>query len=128
MAEGWTRRLMGDLVEAYSAGIVAKSVDPRAIIVMAEAGVDISDQRSKDVQELLDVEFDYVITLCGHARETCPIFPRKTTMLHRGFDDPPALAARAHNEDEALQHYRRIRDEIRAFAHEIQAILKQIDE
>jgi len=76
MAEGWTRHLKGDNIEVYSAGILAKGVDRRAIAVMEEEGVDISDQRSTNVQELLDIEFDYVITLCGHARETCPIFPR----------------------------------------------------
>jgi len=123
MAEGWTRRLKGDLVEVYSAGIVAKGVARRAIAVMSEAGVDISGQQSTSVQELLDIEFDYVITLCGHARETCPVFPRRTTMLHRGFEDPPALAEGASSEEEALGHYRRIRDEIRGFVEELPSIL-----
>jgi len=123
MAEGWTRHLKGDNIEVYSAGILAKGVDRRAIAVMEEEGVDISDQRSTNVQELLDIEFDYVITLCGHARETCPIFPRRTMMIHRGFEDPPVLAADSSDEEESLGHYRRIRDEIRKFVEELPGIL-----
>jgi arsenate reductase len=81
---------------------------------MAEAGIDISHQRSKDVEEFLDSTFDYVVTLCGGAMETCPVFPGKTTRLHVGFDDPPEFARDARTEEEALSHYRRVRDEIRA--------------
>jgi arsenate reductase (thioredoxin) len=83
--------------------------------VMAEAGVDISGFRSKTVDELPEQEFDYVITLCGHAQETCPFFPAKTRRLHVGFDDPPKLAETAQSEEEALGHYRRVRDEIRDY-------------
>jgi len=115
MAEGWARQLKGDLIEPYSAGIEARGLDPRAVKVMAEAGVDISGQRSKPVQEVMGIDFDYVITVCGHARESCPIFPGKAKIAHHGFDDPPQLAVGARTEEEALAHYRRVRDEIRAY-------------
>jgi arsenate reductase len=115
MAEGWARHLKADIVEPYSAGTEPHGIDPRAIAVMAEAGVDISHQRSKDVLELMDIPFDYVVTLCGGAAETCPVFPGKVGRLHQGFDDPPSLARAAATEDEALAIYRRVRDEIRAF-------------
>jgi arsenate reductase len=115
MAEAWTKHLKGDQFEAYSAGVKPKDIDPRAIKAMAEAGLDISGQKSKDVDALGSTEFDYVITLCDNARESCPYFPAKTKLIHRGFDDPPKLAENARNEEEALAHYRRVRDEIRAF-------------
>ena len=115
MAEGWARRLEAGQIEAWSAGIEIHGINPSAVKVMAEAGVDISDQRSKHLSELADVDFDYVITLCDHARDTCPIFPGKAKMVHVGFDDPPRLAEGAANEEEALNCYRRVRDEIREF-------------
>lgn len=115
MAEGWARSLLGDSVEPYSAGVVAASLDPRAVKVMAEAGVDISGQRSKTIEQLGDTAFDVVVTLCDRARESCPIFPGKVKSIHRSFDDPPALAEGARSEEEALVHYRRVCDEIRAF-------------
>lgn len=82
---------------------------------MNEAGVDISAYRSKTVQEVMHIKFDDVVTLCGHAQETCPIFPAKAKVIHRGFDDPPRLAESARNEEEAMEDYRRVRDEVRAF-------------
>jgi arsenate reductase len=115
MAEGWARALKADVIEPYSAGIETHGLDPRAVAVMAEAGVDISSHRSKRVGELRGVEFDCVVTVCGHAHETCPLFPGKTRVVHAGFDDPPRLAANAKTEKEALEVYRRVRDEIRAF-------------
>ncbi len=115
MAEGWARHLKGELIEAYSAGIEARGVDPRAVRAMAEAGVDISRQRSKLLDEVKGITFDYVVTVCDHAHEHCPIFPGNTAVVHVGFDDPPRLAAGAGAEEEALAHYRRVRDEIRAF-------------
>jgi len=116
MAEGWARALKGDVIEAYSAGIEMHGLNPRAVKVMAEAGVDISHQRSKKVEELGAVDFDNVVTVCGHANETCPMWLKgKATVVHVGFDDPPALARGAKSEEEALSHYRRVRDEIRAF-------------
>ena len=115
MAEGWARELKGDVIEAYSASIETHGLNPLAVKVMAEAGVDISGHRSKNVAELMDVPFDYVVTVCGHANETCPMFPGKAKVVHMGFDDPPALATEAKTEQEALDCYRRVRDEIRAF-------------
>jgi arsenate reductase len=115
MAEGWARALKGDVVEAYSAGIETHGLNLRAVRVMAEAGVDISTHRSKNIAELKDVDFDLVITLCGDANERCPRFPGKTKVIHAGFGDPPKLAADAKTEEEALSHYRRVRDEIKEF-------------
>lgn len=116
MAEGWAKALKGEVLEPYSAGLEVHGLNPDAIKVMAEAGVDIRGQRSKNVSELMDVPFDAVITVCGHAHETCPAWlGKKTTLLHVGFDDPPKLAKTARTREEALGHYRRVRDEIRAF-------------
>lgn len=115
MAEGWARALKGDLIEAYSAGIETHGLNPHAVQVMAEAGVDISGHRSTHVDEYRDIEFDYVVTVCGHADENCPVFSAKTQVIHVGFDDPPRLAMNATSEEEALGHYRRVRNEIRAF-------------
>ena len=115
MAEGWARRLKGDRIEAWSAGVETHGLDPRAVRVMAEAGVDISGHRSKNVREVLQIPFDAVITVCDHARESCPIFPGKVNQIHMNFDDPPALAKNARTEEEALEIYRRVRDRIRAF-------------
>lgn len=113
MAEGWTRHLKGDTIDAYSAGTEPGGLNALAVKVMKEAGVDISSQRSKSVQELLSLEPDYVVTVCGHAKETCPFFPGKSKIVHVGFDDPPLLAKDAKTEEEALGHYRRVRDEIK---------------
>ncbi|HRI88572.1 MAG TPA: arsenate reductase ArsC [Candidatus Hydrogenedentes bacterium] len=115
MAEGWAHALRDDVLEAYSAGIETHGLNPNAVKVMAEAGVDISKQHSKNVRDLMNVSFDYVVTVCGNANETCPVFPGKAKVVHVGFDDPPKLAAAANNEEEALGHYRRVRDEIRQF-------------
>jgi arsenate reductase len=115
MAEGWTRHLKGKKFEPYSAGIETHGLNPNAVKVMAESGVDISNHRSQHVNEFDDLEFDYVITVCGHADEHCPMFPGKTRVIHVGFDDPPKLAKSAKTEEEALPHYRRVRDEIREF-------------
>lgn len=127
MAEAWTRHLKGDIFEPYSAGVETREVDPRAIKAMAEVGIDVSAQRSKHVDTLLNLEFDYVITVCDHAREACPYFPAKTRMLHWGFSDPPVLAETAENEEGALQHYRRVRDEIRAVVEKMPEVLS-VDE
>ncbi len=124
MAEGWARHLRGDAIEPYSAGIESHGLDPHAVRVMAEAGVDIAGQRSKSVADLKEVPFDYVVTVCGHAHETCPMFPAKAKIVHVGFDDPPRLAKGAKSEDEAMGHYRRVRDEIRAFVERLPESLK----
>jgi arsenate reductase len=115
MAEGWTRHLLGDKVEAYSAGIEAHGMNPNAMQVMKEAGVDISGQSSKLADSLSDVPLDLVITVCGHDDENCPAFLTKAKVVHVGFDDPPKLAKEDATEEEALNHYRRVRDEIREF-------------
>jgi arsenate reductase len=115
MAEGWTRHLKSDVIDAYSAGIETHGLNPNAVKVMAEAGVDISGHTSKTLQALKGIDFDYVVTVCGHAHENCPLFSGKAKVTHVGFDDPPKLAKDAANEEEALSHYRRVRDEIREF-------------
>lgn len=115
MAEGWARQLLGETIEPYSAGIETHGLNPRAVRVMAEAGVDISGHHSKTLANLRSVKFDLVVTVCGHAQELCPLFPGNTKVIHAGFDDPPKLAASAKTEEEALCHYRRVRDEIRTF-------------
>jgi len=113
MAEGWARALKDDVIQAYSAGIETHGLNPDAVKVMGEAGVDISSHRSRHVNEMADVDLDVVVTVCGHAHESCPVFPGTTRVVHHGFDDPPALARDAADEEEALGHYRRVRDEIR---------------
>ncbi len=123
MAEGWTRHLKGDLIEPYSAGVQPHGIDPRAVQVMAEAGVDLSAQYSKDVSDFDEIEFDYVITLCDRAHTSCPFFPAKTQVLHVGFDDLPRLAADSSSEEEALTHYRRVRDELRRFVEKLPRVL-----
>ena len=115
MAEGWTRYLKSDCVEVCSAGIETHGLNPVAVKVMAEAGVDISGQASQLAAEFEAVDFDVVVTVCGHAHEHCPVFPGNTRVVHVGFDDPPKLAMDANNEEEVLDCYRRVRDEIRAF-------------
>lgn len=125
MAEGWTRRLKGAVIEPYSAGIEARGLDGRAVKVMAEAGVDISPQRSKRLDELLNIPFDYVATVCDLANERCPVFPGRAKRIHANFADPPRLAAEARTEEEALTHYRRVRDEIRDFIEKLPDILER---
>ena len=115
MAEGWARHLKSDAVEPYSAGIETHGLNPDAVKVMAEAGVDISGQRSKHVDALRGIPFDYVVTVCDHANEHCPVFPGRAKVVHVAFDDPPRLAAGAETEETRLAPYRRVRDEIRSF-------------
>ncbi len=125
MAEGWTRQLYGDRFEVYSAGLEPKGLDPRAVAVMREAGIDITGHASKHVRDLHAVIFDYVITVCGHADEFCPTFPGPAKKFHVGFEDPPQLARDARTDEEALGHYRRIRDEIRDFIRTLPEFLAQ---
>jgi len=125
MAEGWARALKGDTIEAWSAGIEKHGMNPTAVRVMKEAGVDISGQWSKRLDELNEMVFDYVVTVCANAHESCPVFPGKTRVVHVGFDDPPRLARKAESEEEALGVYRRVRDEIRAFVETLPETLKR---
>ena len=115
MAEGWTKALKSDSVEAFSAGIETHGLNPYAVKVMDEAGVDISTQKSQNVEEFKDMIFDYVITVCGDADRNCPFFPAKVKVVHVGFNDPPKLAKGLENEEDILECYRRVRDEIRDF-------------
>jgi len=115
MAEGWAHHLKGNEIEPYSAGIEKHGMNPHAVKVMAEAGVDITGQRSKTLTELGPVEFDYVVTVCGHANEHCPVFPGRTKVVHVGFEDPPKLTKEMPDGEAKLAVYRRVRDEIRRF-------------
>jgi arsenate reductase len=115
MAEGWVRKLKGDILVPYSAGIEKHGLDPIAVKVMSEVGIDISKQQSKLVSELSEKDFDYVVTICNHANEKCPIFPGKAKRFHHGFDNPSVLARKTKSEEEALTIYRRVRDEIGGF-------------
>jgi arsenate reductase len=126
MAEGFTRHFKADQIEVHSAGVAPKGVDPRAVKAMAEVGIDISTQKSRSTDEVRHLEFDYVITLCDNAQKTCPTFPAKTRVIHVGFEDPPRLAADAKDEEEAMGHYRRIRDEIKTFVDRLpQALVEE---
>jgi arsenate reductase len=115
MAEGWGRHLYPERYEFFSAGIETHGLNPLAVRVMAEAGVDISTHHAKLLSDLEPISFDYVITVCDHAQEHCPIFSGKATKLHREFPDPPRLAKDASSEEEALVHYRTVRDAIREY-------------
>jgi arsenate reductase len=126
MAEGWVKKLKGNILEPYSAGIEKHGIDPKAVKVMAEVGIDISKQQSKFISELGERDFDYVVTICSDANEKCPIFPSKMKRLHHGFDNPPVLARKAKSEEEALNIYRRVRDEIRDFVESMPKSLQSV--
>lgn len=112
MAEGLLRHDAGERFEVFSAGTHPTRVRPEAIAVMQELGIDISVHRSKSVEEFAGQPFDYVLTVCDHARESCPVFPGKTVTIHRNFEDPAALSG---SEEERLALFRRVRDEIRRY-------------
>jgi arsenate reductase len=114
MAEGWTHALKSDMLEAYSAGIETHGLNPYAVKVMQEAGVDISRHRSKHLDEVRQIPFDVVVTVCDSANESCPLFPGATRIIHHSFDAPPRLA-KGLGDEEGLTIYRRVRDEIRGF-------------
>jgi arsenate reductase len=127
MAEGWARHLHGELIEASSAGLEAQGLDPLAVEVMAECGVDISGQRSKTLEALPAEEraaIDRVVTVCSEDDRGCPVFPSKAPVVHAPFDDPPALSRGARSREEALAPYRRVRDEIRAFVERLPEVLR----
>ena len=111
MAEGILRNDGGETFEVYSAGVKASAVRPEAIQAMCEIGIDISGHRSKSVDEFSGQEFDYVITVCDNAKETCPVFPGKAIRIHQSFEDPPPRGAKS--AEETLSIFRRVRDEIR---------------
>lgn len=119
MAEGWARALKGENYHFYSAGTKKHGLNPRAIQVMKEAGVDISNHSSKTTEEIKDVKMDVVFTVCSDAHENCPYFPGGK-IVHAGFDDPPRLTADMKNEEEILAVYRRVRDEIKTFILELE--------
>jgi arsenate reductase len=115
MAEAWARRLHPDSIEAHSAGTVPGKLDERAVKVMAECGVDLAGHRAKGIDDVFSIDFDFVVTVCDDAKESCPVFPGRARVLHASFEDPPRLALAARTEEEALAHFRRVRDGIRAF-------------
>ena len=123
MAEGWTRALKGDIIEVYSAGVETHGLNPDAVAVMAEVGVDISQHKSTHINEFSGMDLDVVITVCGHAHETCPLFPGNAKVVHMGFDDPPKLAEGIEDAEERLACYRRVMNEIRAFTEKLPDIL-----
>lgn len=125
MAEGWARNLKSDVLDVYSAGTESHGLNPNAVAVMAEAGVDISTHHSKHIASLNHVPFDLVITVCAAADRACPRFVGDTKVIHIGFDDPPRLARTATTAEEAILHYRRVRDEIRAFIETLPESLMQ---
>ena len=122
-------RRLTDLTEPERAKVraadLAESLDRLMRPMMAEAGVDITGQTSKHLDDVKEVPFDYVVTVCDHAHESCPLFPGHAKRVHAGFDDPPRLALDAKSESEALGHYRRVRDEIRAFVDTLPAALAE---
>lgn len=119
MAEGWTTYLKSNVIDAYSAGVEIHGLNPNAVKVMAEAGVDISGHSSKHLDEFKNTKLDFVVTVCGHANETCPFFPGDCKVVHAGFDDPPEmarkLAEKGVSEEEQLDCYRKVRDAIKDF-------------
>ena len=115
MAEGWTRAIHGDMIEAYSAGVETHGLNPLAVKVMAEAGLDISGHTSQHIDEFKDVDLDVVVTVCAHAHESCPVFSGNTRVVHVGFEDPPRMAAEVEGEEAKLACYRNVRDDIKSY-------------
>ncbi len=116
MAEGLLKHIGGEGFIVRSAGTEPSSVRPEAIKAMAEIGIDISRNRSKSVDEFVDQEFDYVMTVCGNAQENCPYFPAKTKLIHQSFEDPATAEG---NEESRLKAFRRVRDEIEIYLRQI---------
>ncbi len=119
MAEGWTNHLKTHHLVAFSAGTNPKRLDLRAVRAMSEVGIDISGHSPKHVRDFLAAPFDAVITVCDDAAEACPVFPGNTKVIHKSFEDPPRLAINAKTEEQAMAHYRRIRDEIKVFVEKL---------
>ncbi len=125
MAEGWTHALKSDEIEAYSAGLETHGLNPKAVKVMAEVGVDISGQKSQHLDEFMELDLDVVVTVCDHAHETCPLFPGNAKVVHHSFDDPPKLSPPDAPEEVKLDGFRRVRDEIKAFVETLPDLLAQ---
>lgn len=123
IAEGWARHLKSDVIEAYSAGVSPATLSSRAASVMAEAGVDISMQRAKHIDDVSDIEFDYIVTVCDNARGYCPIFPGAGKLIHRTFEDPSFMVA---GEKEVMTAFRKLRDKIRAFVETMPESLEKL--
>jgi arsenate reductase len=123
MAEGLCRQRWGDKIDCCSAGIESHGLNRLAVRAMHEIGIDIGGHRSKTIDDLGTEHFDLVITVCGHANESCPVFPGTTRVIHRGFDDPPRLAADSESDQDALVLYRRVRDEIARLIDELDELL-----
>ena len=119
MAEGWAKLLKSEKYNFYSAGTKEHGLNPRAVTVMREVGVDISGQKSKTINDLPETNMDYIVTLCSDADETCPHFAGGK-VFHHGFDDPPKITADFDDEEEILNIYRRVRDEIKDFVNNIE--------
>lgn len=124
MADGWAKSLKGDVFNVYSAGLETHGLNPYAVKVMGEAGVDITSHKSELLSEFDDVQFDYVVTVCSSAHETCPIFPRDAEVVHYGFDDPPKLVPADASDEVKLDAFRRVRDEIKAYVETLPESLK----
>jgi arsenate reductase len=124
MAEGWAEHLKGSVIDAYSAGILPIGVSSRAIKVMSEAGVDISNHKSKHVDEFKGIDFDYVITLCDNAAKNCPVFSGKAKIIHKPFEDPHLAVG---DYETVLETFRKVRDQIKAFVEEMPGNLYGVD-
>ncbi len=124
MAEGWTKHLLADLIDAYSAGVETHGLNPSAVKVMAESGVDLTSHKSQLLDEFDLNGFDHIITVCDHAHESCPIVPASCRVIHRSFADPPRLAENFTDEAEKLQCYRKVRDEIKEYVLTLPELLK----
>ena len=128
MAEGFARFLTGDQIDPYSAGIEIHGLNQKAVQVMKEVGVDISKHCSKNVLEMLSIPFDYVITVCDNAKESCPLFPGKIKILHVGFEDPVTLEKREESEESKLNCYRKVREEIKELILKLPGLLTKENE
>ena len=122
IAEGWTRHLKGDVIEAFSAGIRPIGVSSRAIKVMSEVGVDISKHLSQHIDEFSGIDFDYVITLCDNAAENCPVFSGKAKVIHKPFDDPYYASG---SEEEIMNTFRKVRNDIKSFVETLPESMQQ---
>lgn len=112
MAEGYFRDFLGNDAEIYSSGIKARGINPYAVRVMDEDGIDISHHTSNDINEYIDISFDYIITVCDNARERCPYFPSKAEKFHKNFPDPAKATG---SEEEILDQFREVRDMIKEY-------------